>query len=84
MRVNGRCIRASNMAERRLLLALGSTALRVPRSVNPYVVARRLSRAASSDVLLAREIVSQLTRPKPAKAPVETVEPAAPADVASR
>ena len=46
MRINGRTLRPSNLAERRFLLSLGTDALRVPRDLNPFAVARRLSRAA--------------------------------------
>ena len=49
MRVTGRLIGPSTLSERRLLLSLGSPTLRVPRSANPYVVARRLERAAKGD-----------------------------------
>jgi hypothetical protein len=44
MRVCGRTLRPSNLAERRLLLSLGTDALRVPRDMNPFTVARRLRR----------------------------------------
>lgn len=48
-RINGRIIRPSSLAERRVMLALGlSTALRVPRSENPYAVVRRLKRLAQN------------------------------------
>ncbi len=46
MRINGRTLRPSNLAERRLLLSFGTDALRVPRDMNPFTVARRLRRAA--------------------------------------
>jgi hypothetical protein len=46
MRVNGRTLRPSTMAERRLLISLGTDALRVPRNMNPFTVARRFRRAA--------------------------------------
>lgn len=54
---SGRLIRPSNLAERRLLLSLGIVVLRVPRGTNPYVIARRLERAArqqGADVALLR------------------------------
>jgi hypothetical protein len=57
---SGRLIRPSNLAERRLLLSLGMVVLRVPRGTNPYVIARRLERAArrdSEDLVLLRELV---------------------------
>jgi hypothetical protein len=49
MRINGRTLRPSNLAERRLLLSFGTDALRVPRTMNPFTVARRLRRAARGD-----------------------------------
>jgi hypothetical protein len=63
MRVNGRTLRYSNLAERRLFLSFGITELRVPRSVNPYTAARRISRAAkncSQDVEFLRGLVTQV------------------------
>lgn len=61
MRVtHGRTLRPSNLAERRLLLSsLGTNAIRVPRSVNPYVLARRLERAAKGhpDVLFVSDVI---------------------------
>ena len=59
MRINGRTLRPSNLAERRLLLSFGTDALRVPRNMNPFTVARRLRRAAqgtSPDHDFAREL----------------------------
>jgi hypothetical protein len=46
MRVNGRILRASTLAEWRLLSAFGVTDLRVPRGTNAFVAARRLGRLA--------------------------------------
>ena len=57
---SGRLVRPSNLAERRLLLSLGIVVLRVPRKTNPYLVARRLERAArceGDDVVLLRSLV---------------------------
>ncbi len=62
MRVNGRTLRPSNLAERRLLLSLGVDALRVPRDMNPFTVARRLRRAAkgtTSDHDFARALAAK-------------------------
>ena len=45
MRIHGRLLRPSTLAERRLLLGhFGASALRVPRKYNIYAVARRLER----------------------------------------
>ena len=68
MRINGRTLRPSNLAERRVLLALGEPIFRVPRGVNPYIVARKLARAArdNADLLFVRDIQSGKRRhPKP-------------------
>ncbi|WP_438040214.1 hypothetical protein [Sorangium sp. So ce128] len=66
MRINGRTLRPSTLAERRLLLSLGTASLRVPRSMNPFAVARRLRRAAlgnSPDHEFARDLVKAKKRP---------------------
>jgi hypothetical protein len=47
MRIRGRVLRASTLAERRVLKALGVDALRVPRRLNPFAVARALRRVAA-------------------------------------
>ena len=65
MRINGRTLRPSNLAERRLLLSLGIDALRVPRSMNPFTVARRLRRAArgeSEDHGVARGLAARMKK----------------------
>ena len=67
MRVTGRTLRPSTLAERRVMLSqLGSLAVRVPRGVNPYLLARRLARAAqpSADILFVQEALSGRRRPK--------------------
>ena len=45
MRIQGRQLRASNLAERRVLKALGTDVLRVPRKFNPFAVARHIRRS---------------------------------------
>jgi len=47
MRVQGRTLRPSNLAERRVLKALGVDFLRVPRRANPFAIARHVKRLAS-------------------------------------
>lgn len=50
MRIQGRVLRPSNLAERRLLLSLGVdtvAGLRVPRDENPFQIARRIRRIAA-------------------------------------
>ncbi len=46
MRIQGRIIRPSNLAERRVLKALGTDVLRVPRKLNPFAVARHIRKLA--------------------------------------
>src|SRR5262249_54039181 len=65
MRVNGRLLRYETLAERRLFLSLGITELRVPRSVNPYTAARRISRAAkhgTPDMAFVKTLAVQAKR----------------------
>lgn len=62
MRVNGRTLRYSTLAERRLMLSLGIDSLHVPRKLNPYSVARKLRRIASGqsgDLLFVRELITR-------------------------
>jgi hypothetical protein len=62
-RIQGRTLRPSTLAERRLLLSLGVDSvlgMRVPRSKNPYQVARvlrRLAVGASPDASMLRNII---------------------------
>jgi hypothetical protein len=62
MRVTGRILRPSTLAERRLMLSqLGTCAIRVPRRLNPFLAARKLARAARDqhpDLLLVRDVLS--------------------------
>ena len=54
MRIHGRLLRPSNLAERRLLLGqFGTSALRVPRKYNIFSVARRLERYVKKNADLA-------------------------------
>jgi len=57
-RIIGRKILPSDLSERRVLMGLGVHYLRAPRSVNPYMVARKLKRAAhpTDDVLVLSDI----------------------------
>ena len=62
MRVNGRILRPSTLAERRILSALGIGSLRVPRTENPYRVAKmveRLAKGRSQEMLFLRSLVSR-------------------------
>jgi hypothetical protein len=47
MRIQGRLLRASTLAERRILKALGTDVLRVPRKLNPFAVARHVRKLAA-------------------------------------
>ena len=69
MRINGRILRPSTLAERRVLLTVGITSLRVPRKFNPYAVARkiaRLAKAECADVALLQQLASQAKARHPA------------------
>lgn len=47
MRINGRLLRPSSLAERRIMLSLGlGTSFRCPRNENPFTLARKLRRLA--------------------------------------
>jgi hypothetical protein len=63
MRIQGRTLRPSNLAERRLLLSsLGTQTVRVPRKTNPYLIARRLERAAKGnnpDILFVCDVLNR-------------------------
>lgn len=63
MRVCGRLLRPSTLAERRLFLGhFGVDTIRVPRSLNPYSVARRVRRVAmNAELAFIRDLVR---RPK--------------------
>jgi hypothetical protein len=66
MRVNGRVLRPSTLAERRLFTALGTSTIKVPRNYNPFIIARRARRLAenqNADFLLLRELVAKYNRP---------------------
>ena len=67
MRICGRVLRPSDLQERRFLLGqLGVTALRVPRTENPYAVARRLRRLAherGDDVMYLRSLARRTQGP---------------------
>jgi hypothetical protein len=65
MRVRGRRLYPSTLAERRLMMSLGGTPLYAPRGVSPYVIARRIGRSArgeSADLQLLREAFARQCR----------------------
>ena len=80
MRIRGRTLRASTLAERRLMATFGVEYIRVPRGTNPFVVARRFARAArcqTPDHLFVREVID-LSKPWPKPKPSpegDTTEP---------
>jgi hypothetical protein len=73
MRVTGRTVRPSTLAERRLMLSVfGTSALRIPRKTNPYLAARKLARAArheNDDLLFVQAAVSGCRPRVPAPTP---------------
>lgn len=80
MRVRGRILRYSTLAERRIFLSLGITSIRVPRNVNPFSTARkvgRLARTETPDSEFLRKLIAQV-KAKPPTGPspeVDTPEP---------
>lgn len=74
MRIQGRLLRPSTLAERRVMFSLGLPAIiRVPRSENPFSVARRLRRLAlhlSADADQLRRLARKVARsPVPPQLP---------------
>ena len=49
MRIRGRRLYPSTLAERRVMMSLGGTPLYAPRGISPYVIARRLARSARGE-----------------------------------
>ena len=80
MRIRGRIIRPSNLAERRLLLTFGVPFIRVPRGTNPFIVARRARRLAQlrcADGEYLRQVIEQMSAPQQSPGP-DTCEIPAP------
>jgi len=74
MRILGRTLRASDLRERRVLIALGvdpAVGLRVPRSENPFAVARTIKRLArdNEDVQFLKMIVRKNKPHEPRPSP---------------
>lgn len=67
MRIVGRTLRASTLAERRVLKSLGFDFIRVPRKHNPYAVARLIRRISfgTADVQKLRSMFKARTEPMP-------------------
>ena len=75
MRIQGRLLRPSTLAERRVLTSLGVDALRVPRRLNPFAVARHIRKLAGGSGDWAR-LRQSLRLPKPTpELPDSTSEP---------
>lgn len=76
MRICGRLLRPSTLAERRLLLGyFGASAVRVPRSQNIFAVARRIERYLN-DVVFFKKLAAPRRRPVPPIAPdMDSPEP---------
>jgi len=64
-RIVGRKVYPSDLAERRVLQTIGVEMVRTPRHLNPYIIARRLRRAAhgNPDVLFLSDVAAR--RPVP-------------------
>jgi hypothetical protein len=80
MRIQGRTLRVSNLAERRVLLTLGIDHhnFRVPRRLNPFAVARHVRRLASGrggDLLALKALLVKKVPPAPPELPDSTTEP---------
>ena len=73
MKVNGRVLRPTTLAERRLMLSFGFPQIRVPRGNNPFIIARRLGRLAKlgcPDGQFVRDLFKRLPTPFPWPGPV--------------
>lgn len=81
MRVNGRLLRPSTLAERRVLKSLGLDALRCPRTANPYAVARFVQRIVRGTTVALTQLAALAIRarpvvPQPSPAPDAGFQPA--------
>jgi hypothetical protein len=68
MRIQGRLLRPSNLAERRVLKSLGVDTLRVRRGLNPFMVVRMLAKVAvgrGGDLPALRALLKKNDRPAP-------------------
>jgi hypothetical protein len=74
VRIRGRRLYPSTMAQRRLMLSLGSYPFYVPRGISPFLVARKLSRAAQGqgpEQQFLREVLAKGSKPKSVPSPSE-------------
>jgi hypothetical protein len=74
MRIQGRCLRPSNLAERRVLKTLGLDSLRVPRRQNPFAIARSIRKLAAGRGDLPA-LKAMLAKPPSTSLPDSTSEP---------
>ena len=68
MRITGRTLRPSTLSERRFFCSLGLDHVRVPRSHNPYAVARQVARIAAGripEVMQLREMLATFSAAQP-------------------
>lgn len=83
MRIQGRFLRPSTLAERRVLKGLGLDFIRVPRRFNPYAIARIVRRISFGtadtqklkSMLRPRECTPPVNPPQPAELPDSTSAP---------
>jgi hypothetical protein len=79
MRIQGRCLRPSNLAERRVLKSLGLDSLRVRRGLNPFAIGRMVKKVAAGtggNLPALRTLLQRNERPAPViELPDSTTEP---------
>ncbi len=93
MRIRGRRLYPSTLSERRVMMSLGGTPLYTPRGVSPYLLARRVTRAAmgeSGDFGFVRDVLARHESSRmcaavvePVRSPVEAEAPSGQATVAA-
>ncbi len=81
MRITGRILRPSNLAERRLLKSLGFDYIRVSRAFNPFAVARLVKRITAGNTDIQRLKVICAKSPGPGFGPISPPPPPPPTDL---
>jgi hypothetical protein len=74
MRIQGRLLRPSTLAERRVLKALSVDAIKVPRRANPFAIARLVRRISFGGPDMPK-LKALVKRPAPVELPDSTSEP---------
>jgi hypothetical protein len=76
MRIQGRLLRPSTLAERRVLKSLSLDVIRVPRRANPFAIARLIRRTSlgGPDMAKLKALVKRPV-PVPTELPDSTSEP---------